>query len=248
MHINRIILIIKGKAMDPVGETQTNYLKKSFFTKPLNLPWQTVAFAVGGVAFLALGAYAAAIISLPATFALALGTSSIGYLFFKTCVQQKTTPNKALKDAYIDLRAEFERFVKEIRLSNDFYKDPVAHLLNKMIKRGVGRACTDDGARSFVMSEIPGFIEKVNSPDYLRSFALEYFKDRQELDKIMDVFDNSIKGAEFKQQLNKVVSLFEKNQYYVAERELRTALMIFPQSKKLVSYTYPIEAGMHKCL
>ena len=52
----------------------------------------------------------------------------------------------------------------------------------------------------------------------------------------MDVFDKSIKGLEFKNQLNRAVSHFEKKDYYFAENELRTALTIFSQSKNLESY------------
>jgi hypothetical protein len=64
----------------------------------------------------------------------------------------------------------------------------------------------------------------------------------------MDVFDKSLKGSGFKEQLNRAVSHFERNEYYYAENELRTALTIFTQSENLKSYTYPEDASMEKAM
>ncbi len=120
--------------------------------------------------------------------------------------------NRQLAEKIVaDRAASDNKYVRQICLSDDFYKDPTAHLINEMIERGVGMCRMDDGARSLVIGKIPGFIEKVKSPDYLRSFALEYFKNNPGLDKIMDVFDKSIKGSVFKNQLNRAVSHFERN-------------------------------------
>ena len=126
----------------------------------------------------------------------------------------------------------------------EFYKDPTAHLINKMMERGFGMGSRSDAVRSFIISKIPGFLEKVKSPDYLRSFALEYFKDSPELDKIMGVFDKSINGSEFKKELNLAVAHFEKKEYHEAEKQLRVALTIFSQSKNLETYKYPVRANL----
>jgi hypothetical protein len=56
--------------------------------------------------------------------------------------------------------------VKVLCLNESFYLDPIAHLINEMINRGVGMAREDDGSRSAVIGKIPGFIDKLSSLDY----------------------------------------------------------------------------------
>ena len=72
--------------------------------------------------------------------------------------------NRQLADKLVADKENGGKYVRKICLSDDFYKDPTAHLINVMIERSVGRARMDDRARSFVISKIPGFIEKVKSP------------------------------------------------------------------------------------
>jgi|GEM_PF-5416636 hypothetical protein len=154
--------------------------------------------------------------------------------------------NRQLAEKIVADKDSVGRYVSVICLSDDFYKNPYAHLFNEMIQRNVGGARGDDGARRFVISKIPGFIEKVKDLDYWKSFALEYFKENSELGEILNVFNNSIKKPEFKEQLKQTFSCFEQKDYYFAEKELRKALTIFLLSKNLKSYTYLEDGSMEE--
>jgi hypothetical protein len=141
------------------------------------------------------------------------------------------------------------RDVKEI-CSGDFLQDPITHLVNEMIFRGVGMCREDDSARAFVISRIPGFIEKVSSMDYLKSFAEIHYKgikDNTDKLRIMQVFEKSLKSKEFQKDLKAAVKSFnlakEDGNYYYAEDALRIALTIYRQAAQLQEYSYPEEAS-----
>jgi hypothetical protein len=137
-------------------------------------------------------------------------------------------------------------YIKNI-CSGDFLVDPTAHVLREMVKRGVGGARMDDGARAFIIGQIPGFIEKVNSPDYLRSFAEHYFENNPNKTKIMQIFENSLSNQEFRRDLQSAVQQFNSVQedvFYYAENSLRIPLTIYHQSAQLKEYSYPESANM----
>lgn len=154
--------------------------------------------------------------------------------------------NRQLAEEIISERGEEDKYVKTI-CSGDFFVDPTAHLVRKMIQRGVGRAFGDDGARSFIIGQIPGFIEKVSSPDYLRSFAEQYFENDPNKVKIMQVFKKSLANEEFQSDLKTAVNQFnnvqEEGSFYYAENSLRIPLTIYHQSAQLKEYSYPERAA-----
>lgn len=84
-------------SMQFVNGIQPNFFLNSIIAGSINKPWKIVALAVGGVVFVALGAYVASLISLPTVFAITLGTIGLGYVFLK-----KTTVDKSLKAELID--------------------------------------------------------------------------------------------------------------------------------------------------
>jgi hypothetical protein len=143
-----------------------------------------------------------------------------------------------------------DNYVKKICSNENFIKDPIAHLVNEMIQRWVGRCRMDDGARATVVGEIPGFIETVSSPEYLKAYAVTFFKNEPNADKIMAVFEKSITSNNFKADLAEAKSCFEAAQknsrggYYHAENELRIALTVFYQSKQLQAYRCPDDASL----
>lgn len=140
--------------------------------------------------------------------------------------------------------------VKKI-CSGDFLVDPTDHLVHLMIERGAGRCQMDDSARQFVVARIPGFIDKVSSPEYLRAFAQKHIKHRDK-DDFMHVFEKSLSTDAFKKDLQAAVDQFKRledkddpfsgMQAYEAENRLRTALTIFRQSEALEVYSFPVEA------
>lgn len=141
---------------------------------------------------------------------------------------------------------KWDENVKDI-CSGDFLVDPIAHLLRKMIERGVGMLRMDDGARAFIISQIPGFIEKVSSPEYLRSFAEHYFQNKSNKAEIMQTFEKSLSSEEFQQDLKLAVQQFkslQEDSLDYAERFLRTSLTIYHQSAQLEEYSHPAFANM----
>jgi len=157
------------------------------------------------------------------------------------------TSNRQLAEKIISARGKEDEDVKTI-CSGDFFVDPTAHLVREMIERGVGRTHTDDYARSFIIGQIPGFIDKVSSPDYLRSFAEQYFENNPNKVKIMQVFEKSLANKEFQIDLKVAIKQFNSLQgeipLYHAENSLRIPLTIYHQSAQLKDYTYPQEAGL----
>jgi hypothetical protein len=175
----------------------------------------------------------------------------------KTTLFKKDTPitvssavessNRQLAESIIAARGEEDQDVKAI-CSGKFLADPIAHLIHEMIKRGAGRARLDDGARAFVISKIPGFIEKVGSLDYLREFAEHYFDENPNKTEILQFFETSLSNVEFQIALNAAVEKFNSAHgkhpaLYYAENSLRTPLTIYPQSARLKEYACPEEAG-----
>lgn len=140
----------------------------------------------------------------------------------------------------------------ETNCSGKFLVDPSAYLVHEMIERGVGRSSIKDGARAFVISRIPDFIEKVSSPTFLRSVAEQYFEDNPDKFKILQVFEKSLLNEEFQRDLKSAVdqlNVAAQDQlsfysFYDAERSLRIPLTIYHQSAKLEEYSHPAEAGM----
>ncbi len=175
----------------------------------------------------------------------------------KTTLLKKDTPkivasateasNRQLAEEIISARGEEDKYVKSI-CSGDFFIDPTAHLVGEMIERGLGRARMDDGARAFVISQIPGFIEKVSSLDYLRSFAELYFENNPNKIKILQVFEKSLSNVEFQKDLKSAVEKFNnahgEHSFYYAENSLRIPLTIYYQSAHLKEYSYPEEEGL----
>jgi hypothetical protein len=118
-----------------------------------------------------------------------------------------------------------------------------------MIKRGVGTACTDDGPRSFIINQIPGFFEKVTSPDYLRPFAEHYFENESNKIEIMQIFEKSLSSEEFRKDLQNIKELtldtmLEEDVFYSVESSLRILLTIYHQSAELQVYSYPEDANL----
>lgn len=154
------------------------------------------------------------------------------------------TNNQLLEKIVADSSSDPE--VIEI-CSEDFVIEPTDHLIHEMIARGVGRSRTDDDARAFIMGQIPGFIEKVSSPGYLRSFAVNYFKNDPNRFKIMQVFEQSLQTPKFNEDLKSAVDEF--NNYHGEEMKLyddhslRVMLTIFPQSEELNVYTSKNESS-----
>ncbi len=129
--------------------------------------------------------------------------------------------------------------------SGGFLVDPTAHLVRKMIERGAGMAMKGDGARAFVISQIPGFINNVGTAVYLREFAKDYFKDAPNKSEIMAIFEKSLASPAFQRDLQAAVDKFkEKGEHsdYYAEGSLRIPLTIYKQSAALKEYSYPQEA------
>ena len=155
--------------------------------------------------------------------------------------------NRQLAEKIISARGKEDEDIKTI-CSGDFFVDPTAHLVREMIERSVGRARVDDDARSFIIGQVPGFIEKVSSPDYLKSFAEQYFENDPNKVKIMQVFEKSLANDEFQRDLKAAVKQFNSVQgessFYYAENSLRIPLTIYHQSAQLKDYSYPEEAGL----
>ncbi|MEM1282195.1 MAG: hypothetical protein AAGG81_01435 [Chlamydiota bacterium] len=137
--------------------------------------------------------------------------------------------------------------VSKICKNENFYNNPINHLIRAMIDRGVGRAREGDGERANVISMIPDFVDKLTSEKYLKEFSVQYFKNHPESEKIQDVFDENIENDEWKKQLASGVEKYKKEKFYDAEDEFRIALTIFPQSEQLKTYTYPRRAELERC-
>lgn len=136
--------------------------------------------------------------------------------------------------------------VKKI-CSENFLKDPTAHLVIEMIHQGVGGMFTANEARAFVVSRIPHFLEKVSSIEYLRSVAKHFFKEKTNQSKIMKCFEKSLESKLFLADLESGVSEFKRandfSSFYHAEAELRIPLTIFTQSLRLKEYRPPSGTG-----
>jgi hypothetical protein len=160
---------------------------------------------------------------------------------------QTTYANSQLAEKIITAKGKEDKSVKVI-CSKDFLIDPTTQLINEMIKRNVGLARDDDSARAFVIGQIPGFIEKASSPDYLRSFAVSYFKNDPNRLEIIQIFEKSLLNEAFQSTLKSAIESFKgaKDSFYLfyqAENSLRSALTIFGQAAQLKEYTFPIQAG-----
>lgn len=135
-----------------------------------------------------------------------------------------------------------DKHVREI-CSEDFIINPMDHMITLMIERGVGKCSSDDCARANVMGFIPGFLNSVNSPDYLKSFACKYFANHPNKDKIMEVFERSLNGIEFKKDMDYAVKQYRNdNNYIYVEKDLRSPLTIFRQAENLKEYEFPQRA------
>jgi hypothetical protein len=150
--------------------------------------------------------------------------------------------NCQLAGEIIAARGGGDKYVKTI-CSADFLVDPIAHLVHEMIQRELGGARMDDPARAFVIGQIPNFIEKVSSLDYLRSFAERYFENDPNKGEIIQVFERSLSNAEFQRDLKFAVKEFndvqEQDSFCYAENVLRIPLTIYGQSANLKEYSSP---------
>jgi hypothetical protein len=118
--------------------------------------------------------------------------------------------------------------------SPGFLMNPTYHLISEMIERGTGMARTDDDARAFVITQIPGFIENLSSPDYLSSFAEFYFTSNPQKEIIIKIFEKSVLTEEFQNDLKLAVEKFKgakkEDELYLGEQALRVPLTIYVQS------------------
>lgn len=156
-------------------------------------------------------------------------------------ISSTVSSNHDLAQKIIAAKGKDDKDLQSI-CSGDFLIDPTAHLVSKMIKRGVGGARKDDPARSFIVSQIPDFIEKVSSPDYLRTFAEKYFENHLNKTEIMQFFEGSLANEEFQRDLKTAVEQWGEDSFQ-AEGALRTPLTIFDQSAQLKEYSYPKAAS-----
>lgn len=129
--------------------------------------------------------------------------------------------------------------------SKGFLEDPVLHAVKLMIERSVGRARSDDSSRSFLISQIPHFVDKLGSIDFLKLIAKELYKDK----KIIAVLNKSFNDPKFKADLkkgtDKLRDLIQKKKYaaiYYVENELRIVLNVFNLAKNLEHYHIPMAA------
>lgn len=164
---------------------------------------------------------------------------------FSLSQNQTIYANGQLAEKIIAARAKEDKKCKYVKAicSEDFLIDPITHLMHEMIQRGVGRARMDDGARAFVISQIPGFIEKVGSLNHLRSFAIHYFQNNFNRFRIMQVFEKSLLNNGFQRDLKSAIDSFNGGALYFAENSLRKPLTIYYQSAQLEEYAYPEHAN-----
>lgn len=155
---------------------------------------------------------------------------------------------EAAGDEFIETYRPVNERTDYIRIicNEDFVKDPTARLIDLMIDRYVGRAGRDDGARVFVVRQIPGFIEKASSLEYLREFANKRFQQNPNKTKILEVFEKSLGSQLFVTTLTKATQGCTKakadqdnTMWRSAENNLRLALTIFRQSAKMEEFSIP---------
>ncbi len=162
-------------------------------------------------------------------------------------------PNKALAKEMIKSSKKYKKEVKQICQNDSFYQDPIAHLINEMISRGVGRCRSDDFARAEVMEKIPGLVEKATSSEYLKEFAITHYKDHPKKAEILKIFEESLETDQFKKDLQAARDSYKRYQekkenFSEVERVLGIPLTIFKQAKGLNTYEHPEESCEEKCM
>jgi hypothetical protein len=125
--------------------------------------------------------------------------------------------------------------------SDSFYIDPIAHIINAMIKSG-----RDNDGNQFmriaVIRAIPEFLDTLASLNYWKSFAVTYFKCTSENLKIMEVFERSITSKKFITELDEAIKSFKFELPLSGitcvgpEYELRCVLTVFESAKELKPY------------
>lgn len=175
-------------------------------------------------------------------------------------VQPNLEANRQLANAIIssigNTKCDLYKDVQEICTSEGFLRKPTVRMVALMIHRGVGRSATKDCAFAYIIGRIPGFIDQVGSPDYLRHFAIRRFNGCDNKDEILKIFEKSLASEEFQLNLKQAVACFHECEkeasdedlqdfdlpFERAERALRTPLTIFVQAERLKVYTSPSAA------
>ena len=148
--------------------------------------------------------------------------------------QQSIQPeNQKLAEKLIKARSD-NKYVKKICSSEDFVTDPTSHLFKLMVEeKGSGGNRLKNEARTYIIINIPNFIENISCPGYLENFATNYFKGKSNFNQIMDIFRKTISQKYFQEGFRFVIDRFKSansfEAYYLAEGHLRDSLMIFAQ-------------------
>ncbi len=145
--------------------------------------------------------------------------------------------NQMLADTIISTDVGNKRLKKFVS-SEGFLKDPIAHLINEMIDRGVGMCQSDDGLRSSFLRRIPNFADQVASLD-LKSIAIKRYENHPNKESILRIFNESIASAEFQRRYNEAINeIRASTNLFQAEERFRVVLTVFFQAENLQLYQH----------
>lgn len=167
-------------------------------------------------------------------------------------------PNRVLSDQIIETaRLRFDvdnndefstgRYIRQIVNSEGFLQDPILHMINLIIERGVDGASLTDSARAFIITQIPDFLDKIGSMEYLKSVAEIRYRDMGNKNEILNTFNASIEDPLFQNDLRSFINglrqrMQENNNFESIcrlEHELRIVFQIYQYSQALHRYQRP---------
>lgn len=117
----------------------------------------------------------------------------------------------------------------------EFEKNPTDCLFRTLIERGNDRFYFNDHAYDLIIQKIPQFLETIDSYDYLRNFAMQYFADQPNYDSIMQIFEKSLKNKDFQEAFKDAIDAIRANEHG-AEGKLRRALEVYTNALQLEEY------------
>jgi hypothetical protein len=122
--------------------------------------------------------------------------------------------------------------------NSGFLKNPVHHMVNWMIGRGVGMFSVEDRPADFVISHIPNFADEMGNLDALRKFAATYFENHPNKDAILKIFNESLATPAFQEDFYH--GLYELKELH-SSVSLRGAFDVYNLAERFEIYSYSAE-------
>lgn len=102
-------------------------------------------------------------------------------------------------EKFADEKHEY-KYIQQNLDQEEFKNDPLVGLATLLIERGEGRRCAGDKVLEYILGD-PKIAYKLIQPEFLERYAVTYFKDSPDSERMMRLFKESTEGRDCNSRL-----------------------------------------------